>query len=190
MHWVRTNISSIYYFTEIPIILKQHIQSDWITNELRKPWGDVLGTLGRTDRRTDGLRHGIIRPFFKRAYKKIHWSPNGPSMVGPWVTRWINGSHLATGRPYFNSTGQFFQRANELHPLQAYTICAIDFLCQVRPSLQGGPHHFDSNCIIHQSGCDPSKKQVHRARWLVRLRFDIWHWTTETFWGRHIDRLR
>ena len=45
MHWVRTNISSIYYFTEIPIILKQHIQSDWITNELRKPWGDVLGTL-------------------------------------------------------------------------------------------------------------------------------------------------
>ena len=25
MHWVRTNISSIYYFTEIPIILKQHI---------------------------------------------------------------------------------------------------------------------------------------------------------------------
>ena len=45
MHWVRTNISSIYYFTEIPIILKQHIQSDWITNELRKPRGDVLGTL-------------------------------------------------------------------------------------------------------------------------------------------------
>ena len=45
MHWVRTNISSIYYFTEIPIILKQHIQSDWITNELRKPCGDVLGTL-------------------------------------------------------------------------------------------------------------------------------------------------
>ena len=45
MHWVRTNISSIYYFTKIPIILKQHIQSDWITNELRKPWGDVLGTL-------------------------------------------------------------------------------------------------------------------------------------------------
>ena len=37
MHWVWTNISSIYYFTEIPIILKQHIQSDWITN--------VLGTL-------------------------------------------------------------------------------------------------------------------------------------------------
>ena len=45
MHWVQTNISSIYYFTEIPIILKQHIQSDWITNELRKPWADVLGTL-------------------------------------------------------------------------------------------------------------------------------------------------
>ena len=45
MHRVRTNISSIYYFTEIPIILKQHIQSDWITNELRKPWGDVLGNL-------------------------------------------------------------------------------------------------------------------------------------------------
>ena len=45
MRWVRTNISSIYYFTEIPIILKQHIQSDWITNEPRKPWGDVLRTL-------------------------------------------------------------------------------------------------------------------------------------------------
>ena len=40
MHWVRTNISSIYYFTKIPIILKQHIQSDWITNELKKTWGD------------------------------------------------------------------------------------------------------------------------------------------------------
>ena len=45
MRWVQTNISSIYYFTEIPIILKQHIQSDWITNEPRKPWGDVLRTL-------------------------------------------------------------------------------------------------------------------------------------------------
>ena len=44
MRWVRTNISSIYYFTEIPIILKQHIQSDWISNEPRK-WGDVLRTL-------------------------------------------------------------------------------------------------------------------------------------------------
>ena len=28
MRWVRTKISSIYYFTEILIILKQHIQSD------------------------------------------------------------------------------------------------------------------------------------------------------------------
>ena len=45
MRWVQTNISSIYYFTEIPIILKQHIPSDWITNEPRKPWGDVLRTL-------------------------------------------------------------------------------------------------------------------------------------------------
>ena len=45
MHWIRTNISSIYYFTEIPITLRQHIQSDWITNEPRKPWGDVLRTL-------------------------------------------------------------------------------------------------------------------------------------------------
>ena len=45
MGWVRMNISSIYYFTEIPIILKQHIQSDWINNEPRKPWGDVLRTL-------------------------------------------------------------------------------------------------------------------------------------------------
>ena len=25
-------------------------------------------------------------------------------MVGPWVARWIHGSHLATGRPYFSST--------------------------------------------------------------------------------------
>ena len=45
MHWVWTNISSIYYFTEIPITLKQYIPSDWITNEPRKPWGDVLRTL-------------------------------------------------------------------------------------------------------------------------------------------------
>ena len=50
MHWVRTNISSIYYFTEVPIILKQHIQSDWITNEPRKPWGDVLRTDGQMDK--------------------------------------------------------------------------------------------------------------------------------------------
>ena len=50
MRWVWTNISSIYYFTEIPIILKQHIQSDWITNEPRKPWGDVLRTLSADGR--------------------------------------------------------------------------------------------------------------------------------------------
>ena len=25
-------------------------------------------------------------------------------MVGPWVPRWIHGSHLATGRPYFSNT--------------------------------------------------------------------------------------
>ena len=25
-------------------------------------------------------------------------------MVGPWVARWIHGSHLAIGRPYFSST--------------------------------------------------------------------------------------
>ena len=31
-----------FYFTEILIILKQHIPSDWITNEPRKPWGDFL----------------------------------------------------------------------------------------------------------------------------------------------------
>ena len=65
MHWVRTNISSIYYFTEIPIILKQHIQSDWITNELRKPWGDV-----------ESLMDGRYAPYhnttdFRRAYKKV-----------------------------------------------------------------------------------------------------------------------
>ena len=26
-------------------------------------------------------------------------------MVGPWVAHWIHGSQLATGRPYFSSTG-------------------------------------------------------------------------------------
>ena len=36
MCWVWMNISSIYYFTEITIILKQHIQSDWIINEPKK----------------------------------------------------------------------------------------------------------------------------------------------------------
>ena len=45
MRWVRTIISSIYYFTEIPIIFKQHARSDWINNEPRKPWWDVLRTL-------------------------------------------------------------------------------------------------------------------------------------------------
>ena len=34
MHWVWTKISSIYYFAEIPIILKQHVQSDWITIDI------------------------------------------------------------------------------------------------------------------------------------------------------------
>ena len=63
MHWVWTNISSIYYFTEIPIILKQHIQSDWITNE-------------RTDRRTDGRRDKVnpVYPpsnFVGRGYNKL-----------------------------------------------------------------------------------------------------------------------
>ena len=31
--------------TSFSIILKQHIQSDWITNEPRKPRGDALRTL-------------------------------------------------------------------------------------------------------------------------------------------------
>ena len=43
------DISSIYYFIEIPIILKQHIQSDWMTNEPRKPRGDVLRTSAHMD---------------------------------------------------------------------------------------------------------------------------------------------
>ena len=42
---VWTNISSIYYFTQIHIILKQHIPSDWIIMNLKKTWGDVLRTL-------------------------------------------------------------------------------------------------------------------------------------------------
>ena len=28
--------------------------------------------------------------------------------LGPWVTRWIHGSHLTTRRPYFSSTGACF----------------------------------------------------------------------------------
>ena len=34
----------------------------------------------------------------------MHWSPNRPSKVGPWVAHWIHGSHLATGRLCFIST--------------------------------------------------------------------------------------
>ena len=41
---IETAPSSFYYFSKIPIILKQHIQSDWITNEPRKPWGDDVRT--------------------------------------------------------------------------------------------------------------------------------------------------
>ena len=43
---------------------------------------------------------GVVCPlFFRNIFCKtwiIHWSPNGPSMVGPSVIRWIHGSHLAT----------------------------------------------------------------------------------------------
>ena len=46
--------------------------------------------------------------YFYQNLKKLqfihHWSPNGPSVVGPWVAWWIHRSHLATGRPYFSST--------------------------------------------------------------------------------------
>ena len=53
---------------------------------------------------------GIVCPLsFQNIFcktRRIHWSPNGPSIVGPWVARWIHGSHLATGRPYFSSTGR------------------------------------------------------------------------------------
>ena len=72
MHWVRTNISSIYYFTEIPITLKQHIQSDWITNEPRKPWGDVLRTLRWTDGQTDRKYHSLSCLIAARN-DKSHW---------------------------------------------------------------------------------------------------------------------
>ena len=51
---------------------------------------------------------GVVCPlFFRNIFCKtwiINWSPNGPSMVGSWVARWIHGWHLATGRPYFSST--------------------------------------------------------------------------------------
>ena len=66
MRWVQTNNGSIYYFTEIPIILKQHIQSDWITNEPRKPWGDVLRTLSA---------HG---------YSKLWWTPLSMNKPTTW----------------------------------------------------------------------------------------------------------
>ena len=53
--------------------------------------------------------YGVVCPlFFRNIFcktQRIHWSPNGPSMVGPWVARLIHGSHLATGRPCFSSTG-------------------------------------------------------------------------------------
>ena len=43
---------------------------------------------------------GVVCPLsFRNIFCKtlrIHWSPNGPSMVGPWVARWIHGSQLAT----------------------------------------------------------------------------------------------
>ena len=51
-------------------------------------------TDGRTDRRTDGHCHGIIRPFFKRAYKNNtgHYLPMPYSVkqttVNPLLTQW------------------------------------------------------------------------------------------------------
>ena len=50
MRRVQINISSIYYFIKIPIILKQHIQSDRITNE-------------RTDGQTDKVKP-VYPPFY------------------------------------------------------------------------------------------------------------------------------
>ena len=45
--------------------------------------------------------------FFRNVFcktQRMHWSPNRPSKVGPWVAHWIHGSHLATGRLCFIST--------------------------------------------------------------------------------------
>ena len=109
------NISSIYYLNEIPIILKQHIQSDWITNEPRKPWGYVLRTLSAhgysklwqtslsmnkpttwcksggvslvllTDGRTDGWTDGV-----KPIYPQQLCCAGGTTMLlGSYLTYWI-----------------------------------------------------------------------------------------------------
>ena len=43
-----------------------------ISKHVEKKSGKLGRTDGRTDRRTYGHRHGIMRPFFKRAYKKLY----------------------------------------------------------------------------------------------------------------------
>ena len=42
-----------------------------ISKHVEEKSGKPGRTDGRTDRRTDGHCHGMIRPFFKRAYKNI-----------------------------------------------------------------------------------------------------------------------
>ena len=42
-----------------------------ISKHVEKKSGKLGRTDGRTDGQTDGNCHSIIRPFFKRAYKKV-----------------------------------------------------------------------------------------------------------------------
>ena len=90
-------------FTKFQIDISKHVE---------EKSGKPGRTDGRTDRRTDGHCHGIIRPFFKRAYKNfmrywpfvrgIHRSPvNSPhngqwrkalmfSLICAWINSWVN----------------------------------------------------------------------------------------------------
>ena len=103
MHWVWTNISSIYYFTEIPIILKQHIQSDWITNEPRKPWGDVLRTLSAHGYSNLCRRTSVLHIWYKYQGKldALHSAPtylcsHRLAVIFPWSVVTICFSWLSS----------------------------------------------------------------------------------------------
>ena len=55
-------------YTKFQIDISKHVEE-----KSGKPGRTDGRTDGQTDRRTDGHCHGIIRPFFKRAYKNYEW---------------------------------------------------------------------------------------------------------------------
>ena len=59
-------------YTKFPIDISKHVKKK--SEKLRR-------MDGQTDRQTDGHGHGMIGPFFKRAYKKSKWVNSDMSVM-------------------------------------------------------------------------------------------------------------